>query len=118
MRTQTGGTVALPGRHCWRASVLHAALYSENFLSTYNLDYESIKTGDSEYPRAEWSRAGGPVASTYRAVVGCVRWRCTQSNPGVPGPTHTGTLHRIHGNKSPMSHLRASHPNLLYFVWR
>ena len=33
------------------------------------------------------------MASTYRAVVGCVRWQCTQSNPGVPGPTHTSTLH-------------------------
>ena len=43
MQTQTGGTVALPRRHCWRASVLHTALYSENILSTYNLDYESIK---------------------------------------------------------------------------
>ena len=35
--------MALPGRHCSRASVLRAALYSENFLSAYNLDYKSIK---------------------------------------------------------------------------
>ena len=44
------GTVALPGRHCLRASVLHAALYSENFLSTYNLDYESIKLVTANIP--------------------------------------------------------------------
>jgi hypothetical protein len=31
MRTQTGGTMALPGRHCYLASVLHMDLYSEIF---------------------------------------------------------------------------------------
>ena len=30
---------------------------------------------------------------TYQAVIRCVGWRCTQSNPGVPGPMHTSTLH-------------------------
>ena len=93
MRTQTGGTVALPGRHCWRASVLRVALYSENFLSTYNLDYESIKLVTANIPvrngRARvvlWHRRIGQV-------VGRVGWRCTRSNLGIPGPTHTGTLH-------------------------
>ena len=95
MRTQTGGTVALPGRHCCRASVLRAALYSENFLSTYNLDYESIKLVTANIPvrngRARvvlWRRRIGQV-------VGRVGWRCTRSNLGIPGPTHTGTLHQF-----------------------
>ena len=68
-RTQTGGTVALPGRHSWE-SLCCARIYIVKFsiyLQSRLRVHKTEKRGDSEYPRAEWSRAGGPVASTYRA---------------------------------------------------
>ena len=68
-----GGMVALPRRHCWRASVLCAALYSENFLSTYNLDYKSIKLVTANIPMRN-------------GRVWAVLWRqCIRQSSGVSG---------------------------------
>ena len=103
-----GGTVALPGRHCWRASVLRAALYSENFLSTYNLDYESIKLvkkGDSNIPVRNGRARAVLWCRCIRQVIGRVGWRCIWSNPGVPGSAHTGTLQWLASTSSNSPHL-------------
>ena len=61
--------------------------------------HKTKKKGDSNIP----VRNGRARAVLWRRrigqVVGCVGWQCTQSNPGVPGPTHTGTLHLPGGSK-------------------
>ena len=52
-QTQTGGMVALPGRHCSQASVLHVDLYSE-ILSIYLQSrlqvHKAEKKGNSNIP--------------------------------------------------------------------
>ena len=54
------GDTALQPLCCARIYIVKFSTYLQSRLRVH-------KTGDSEYPRAEWSRAGGPVASTYRA---------------------------------------------------
>ena len=77
MRTQTGGMLALPGRHCFLVSLLHVDLYSE-ILSTYLQSrlqvHETEKKGDSNIP----VRNGRAQAVLWRQhigqVIGHVGW--------------------------------------------
>ena len=112
-RTQTGGTVALPGRHSWE-SLCCARIYIVKFsiyLQFRLRVHKTEKRGDSGYPRAEWSCAGGPVASTYRAGRRGVGRRCRGLkwvDSGVPGPTCTVHLTL----RALKSHLRSKHISL------
>ena len=81
-----GGTVALPGRHCSREPLCCARIYIVK-ISTYLQSRLRVhKTGDSKYPRVEWSRAGGPVASTYQASGRTCRVAMYKVKSGHSGP--------------------------------
>ena len=72
--------------------MLCTALYSENILSTYNLDYESIKLVTANI----LIRNGRAQAVLWRQCIGQVIGHVGQQRGGsflgVPGSTHNGTL--------------------------
>ena len=61
--------------------------------------HKTKKKGDSNIPVRNGRARAVLWRRRIRQVVGRVGWRCTQSNPGVPGPTHTSTLHLPGGSK-------------------
>ena len=73
-RTQTSGTLALPGRR-WELglSLAHSAACRFIYFSVskfYNLDYRSMKKGDSTEMEVTAAHTRCPVASVVSGVVG------------------------------------------------
>ena len=105
-RTQTGGMLALPGRWwepaCLLLTVLRADLYNENFYTIQSRLLVYQKRVTATHPRVEWSRASCPVASTnWASGRACRAARGGRSNPSVPGPTRSGTLHQRSTRSAP-----------------
>lgn len=98
-RTQTGGTLTLPGGHSELASslltVLHADLYSENFYTVESRLLAYKQKGTLENGEMAAARARCPVASVVSGKVGRVSGGRNRTIPGVPSPADTGTLHII-----------------------